>query len=91
MPDIEFIGFGPTEIETAMDRVRNRVKSLPFTNQTMFLSNSYLVAQDINGERVSYLRIVTRDHANAMIFIDTVKDMYEVELVLMDHMSFMET
>jgi hypothetical protein len=91
MPDIEFIGFGPTEIETAIDRVRNRVKGLPFANHTVFLSNSYLVAQDINGERVSYLRIVTRDHANAMTFIDSVKDMYEVEFVLMDHMSFMET
>jgi hypothetical protein len=90
MPDIEFIGFGPQEIETAMDRVRNRVKGLPFANQTMFLSNSSLVAQDINGERVSYLRIVTRDQANAMVFIDSVKDMYEVEFVLMDHMSFMD-
>jgi len=91
MPDIEFIGFGPKEIESAMDRVRNRVKSLSFANQTMFLSNSSLVAQDINGTRVSYLRIVTRDHANAMVLIDSVKDMYEVEFVLMDHMSFMET
>jgi hypothetical protein len=91
MPDIEFIGFGPTEIETAMDRVRNRVKGLPFAGQTVFLSNSSLVAQDLKGERVSYLRIVTRDHANAMLFIDSVKDMYEVEFVLMDHMSFMET
>ena len=91
MPDIEFIGFGPKEIESAMDRVRNRVKSLPFANQTMFLSNSSLVAQDINGTRVSYLRIVTRDHANAMVLIDSVKDMYEVEFVLMDHMSFMDT
>jgi len=91
MPDIEFIGFGPKEIESAMDRVRNRVKSLPFANQTMFLSNSSLVAQDINGTRVSYLRIVTRDHANAMVLIDSVKDMYEVEFVLMDHMSFMGT
>jgi hypothetical protein len=91
MPDIEFIGFGPKEIETAKDRVRNRVKSLPFANETMFLSNSSLVAQDINGKRISYLRIVTRDRANAMIFINSVKDMYEVEFVLMDHMSFMET
>ena len=91
MPDIEFIGFGPKEIESAMDRVRNRVKSLPFANQTMFLSNSSLVAQDINGTRVSYLRIVTRDHANAMVLIDSVKDMYEVEFVLMDHMSFLDT
>jgi hypothetical protein len=91
MPDIEFIGFGPTEIESAMARVRDRVKSLPFARQTMFLTNSHLVAQDMNGERVSYLRIVTRDHANAMLLIDSVKDMYEVEFVLMDHMSFMET
>jgi hypothetical protein len=91
MPDIEFIGFGPTEIEDAMDRVKDQVKRLPFAKETVFLSNSHLFAQDINGKRVSYLRIVTRDKANAMIFMDSVKDMYEVEFVLMDHMSFMDT
>lgn len=88
MPDIEFIGFAGEALETAKSTVRRRIEERRFARAAMFLSSPGSTAEDIDGKPASYLRITTRDDQIAREFIDSVRDLYDVEYVQMKQIHF---